>query len=134
MTDEEQVKAKRYITTLRAVYSADDDVEAIYIANQIRENAESELVEDDESVEITQVTSNSLELTPEEICSQLRHARNLLINTRIRQCFDLASELDRTIFALENRREENFDISGYDYGNFMDVVESILTKKEAPDD
>jgi hypothetical protein len=131
----------RYIATLRATYDAEDEVEAIFIADQIRLNGEQDLDTDEDlldegeevdTLEVTQITDNGLNLTPDEALSVFRHARNLLIKTRIKQCFDLAREFDRTIYALENREIEGFSMRSYDYGRFMDLAESILIKGEVP--
>jgi len=127
----------RYVTTLRACYDAADDVEAIFIADKIRENGQQDLTDDDEenesTLEVTQVTSNQLDISPEELLVQLRRARNLLIKTRIRDCYQLAKELDQQIFALANRSEPDFAMAGYSYGNFMDLTEAILREGKMPD-
>lgn len=124
----------RYVSTLRAVYDAQDDVEAMLIADKIAENGAQDLDDEDDeaSLEVTQVISNSLELTPDELISRLRVARNLLIKTRIRQCYTLAKELDEVIFALVNREEPGFTMRSYNHGDFLDLVESILVKGASP--
>ncbi len=124
----------RYVSTLRAVYDAKDDVEAILIAHQIRVNGAVDLDEDEGDVlDVTQTTSNSLELTPDELLTQLRVSRNLLIKTRIKECFNQARDLDQLIYTLKNREEPGFSISGYSYADFMDLAQSILIDKEQPD-
>lgn len=124
----------RYITTLRAVYNAEDDVEAIYIAEQIRSNGASDLDEEDgDSLDVTQTTSNAIDLSPEETINQLRLARNLLIRTRIKQCFYLAKELDQTLYALIHRDESGFSMGGYSHGDFMDLALKVLDG-ENPDE
>jgi hypothetical protein len=121
----------RYIATLRAQFNADDDVEAIWIADKIMENGEVDLNEDDgDLLEVTQVTSNALDITPQEVLVQLRRARNLLIRTRIKQCFETARELDKIIYALSHRDEINFDMSSYDWGAFMQITEQIIKGEE----
>jgi hypothetical protein len=123
-----------YVATLRAIYSADDDVEAALIAEAIRENGSVDLDdEDDESeVFVTQVTSNSLEVSFEESLALFRRTRNLLIKTRIKQCFELAKQLDQMIWVLEHRREPGFDLAGYDYTKFFELSEQILEAGESP--
>ena len=124
----------RYVATLRAIYNAPDDVQAVFIADQIRLNGTEDLEEDDGDVlDVTQVTSNELDLTPEETIIQLKKARNLLIKTRIRQCYALAKELDLQIFALAHRESPEFMLSTYNHGDFMDLAQAILIEGEEPD-
>lgn len=125
----------RYVATLRAVYDAEDEVQAIFIADQIRLNAMQDLDEEEgDSIEVTQVTSDALHILPEEVLRVLRRARNQLIRTRYKQCYELAKELDQQIFVLEHRGEPDFSMAGYDYGKFMEVSEAILMKGENPSD
>lgn len=123
----------RCVATLRAVFDATDEVEAVFIADKICENGQRDFDEDNDLLEVTQVTSNQLDLSPEEVLVQLRRARNLLIKTRIRDCYILAKELDQQIYALRHRSDPDFAMAGYDYGNFMDLTEAILMRGEMPD-
>jgi hypothetical protein len=123
----------RYVATLRAVFDADDDVTAIFMADQMKVNAEQDFDESDNAeVEITQVTSTAIDLNPEETFQVLRRARNLLIKSRIKECFEQARALDQLIYILQHRHEPELALAGYDYGKFMDVVESILINGEVP--
>lgn len=107
---------------------------AAVIADQIRVNAEQDLDEEDgDTFECTQTTSNKLELLPEEMFTQLRRARNLLITTRIKQCYRLAQELDEMLYALQFRDSPDFTMGGYDRGKFMDLTFAILERGEEPD-
>jgi hypothetical protein len=126
----------RYVSTFRAVFEAEDDVAAAVISDQIRLNAEVDLdTEDGDTFECTQTTSNALELMPEELFERLKLARNLLINTRIKQCFHLAQDLDKIVYALQFRNDSpDFTMSGYDYGKFMDVAMTILEERKVPDE
>jgi len=122
----------QYIATLRAVYDAKDEVEAIFIADKILENGSVDL-EDDDTFSVTQVTSNTISLTPQEITDVLLRARNILIRTRIRDCFQQARELDRIIYLLGFQEEDwEYASAGYSYGNFMDAAEAILMRGESP--
>jgi hypothetical protein len=116
-----------YIATLRAVYRASDDVEAIMIADQIKVNGEADLEEGD-SLDVTQVTQNTLVLSAAEVTSFLRRARNLLIRTRVQYCYDVAREVDKCIFMLDNRseREVGIEFAGYDWGKFLDIAKEVL--------
>lgn len=123
----------KYIATLRAVFDADDDVDAIFIADQIRVNGAVDLDNDaGDSIDVTQVTSNTLDIRPEEVLNQLRRSRNLLIRTRIKECFELARELDKTIHAL-SRNEQWETVQGhYDWSEFLTLAKRIL-QGESPD-
>jgi hypothetical protein len=122
----------KYVATFRAIFDAEDDVMAAIVSDQIRLNAESDLdTEDGDSVECTQVTSNALDLQPEELFSQLRRTRNLLIKTRIKECFQMARDFDQMIYALQFRDQPSFiGMSGYDWGKFMEDAEAILRGEE----
>lgn len=123
----------KYVATLRAVYEADDDATAVFIADKIRENGIADMQEDEgDSLDVTQVTNSGLDLTPDETLSVLRKARNLLIKTRIKQCYAQAKELDRTIYALSIRENPNIAMGTYSHGNFMDLCEAILMNGEEP--
>lgn len=124
----------KYCATFRAVYDADDETSAAIIADQIRLNAESDLDTDEgDEVECTQVTSNGLHLTPDELMVLLRKTRNALIKTRWRPAYDEARELDRMIYSLGHGEEPAFAMAGYNHGDFMDLCERILMNGEEPD-
>lgn len=118
-----------YIATLRAVFRASDDVEAIMIADQIKVNGEKDLDEEDgDTLGVTQVTQNLALLSPEETLALLRRARNALVRTRVTSGYDLAQELDKFIYMLDRRSENDtgFELAGYKYGNFLEVAQEIL--------
>jgi len=125
----------KYVATFRAVYDADNDVMAQVVADQIRLNAEADLSpEDGDEFECTQVTDNEQNLTPDELIIMLRKARNLLIKTAWRPAYDAARELDRLIYAMQTKQDDpSFSMAGYQYGDFMDLCEAILIRKEEPD-
>lgn len=126
--------ANRYVATLRAVFDAEDEVEAIFIADQIRQNGIVDLDEDDGDIlDVTQVTSNDLALSPEETLTVLRRARNLLIRTRVKECYETAREFDKLIYILAHRTDPAFSLAGYNYGDFLDISEAILMRGEMPD-
>ena len=124
----------KYCATFRAMFGADDDVMANVVADQIRLNAEQDLEEDEgDTFECTQVTSAALNLTPDELLQQFRKTRNLLIQTRMRPCWELGKELDRMIYALQHKDDPRFTLSTYDHGTYMELTERILVKGEEPD-
>lgn len=123
----------RYVATLRAVYDAEDETAAVFIADKIRENGYADLDEDDNDVlDVTQITSNALNLTPQEVITELKRARNLLLKTRVKSCYHLAKELDIEIHKLESGEPE-FAMASYQHGDFMELAESIIMKGETPD-
>jgi len=118
-----------YIATLRAVFRAEDDVEAIMIADQIKVNGQADLEEDDgDTLDVTQVTQNLAALSPDETLHLLRRARNACIRTRTTQGWDMGKYLDEFIFMLEKRSEDHkgFELAGYDYGRFHDIAQEVL--------
>ena len=118
-----------FIATLRAVFRAEDEVEAIFIADQIKVNGEKDLdKEDGDTLDVTQVTQNLAILSPEETLHLLRRARNACIRTRTKDGYDLGRELDKFIYMLKHRSEasEGFELAGYDYGDYMDVAKEVL--------
>lgn len=119
----------KFIATFRAMYEAEDDVAAILAADIIRENGAAELDEGGELI-VTQVTSSLIEVAPEESIIHFERSRDLLIKTRIRQCFDMAREFDKMIYVLRHRNEQDFNLANYDYGAFMDRVEELLIQKK----
>lgn len=124
----------QFIATLRAVYDAADEVEAIYIAEQIRDNGAKDLEEDEgDTLSVTQVTNNTLDILPQEVVSELRKARNLLIRTRIRDCLDVAQALDKVLFSIYHREDPRYAGGAYSYGDFMEIVGQVL-KGESPND
>lgn len=118
-----------WVATLRAVFRAEDEVTAIMIADQIKVNGEKDLEEDDgDTLDVTQVTQNLLTISPQETVQLLRRARNQLIRTRVKDCLDVARELDKSIFMLANRSEHDtgYELAGYDYAGFMEIVTEVL--------
>jgi hypothetical protein len=118
-----------FIATLRAVFRAEDEVEAIMVADQIKVNGEKDLDEEDgDTLDVTQVTQNLAILSPEETLHLLRRARNACIRTRTKDGYDLGREMDKFIFMLKNRSEDHkgFELAGYDYGEYMEVAKEVL--------
>jgi len=122
---------RQFIATLRSVYDAEDELEAAMIANELQE-AVAALLDEGETVDVTQVISYSLPklVNPAELVEQLRRSRDLLIMTRIVQCFDLAKEIDKTAWILEHRTEQSFDLSGYNYAAIFDRADALLGRKK----
>lgn len=125
---------KQFIATLRTTFGAEDELEATLMANELQE-AVANLLDDGETVDVTQVIPYNLpkRLEPAEIVEQLRRSRDVLIMTRIVQCFELAKEIDKIAWILEHRAEESFDLSGYDYTAVFDRADQLLNRRRIAD-
>jgi len=110
------------------MFDAEDALEARLIANELQE-AVAEQLDEDDTVDVTQVIpieTASEHVEPSELVEQLYRCRDLLIKTRIVQCYDLAGWVDRTGWILEHRQEDTFDVTGYDHGRVMDRANILL--------
>lgn len=125
-----------YVATFRARYEAGNDVEAHLIAENIREHAQEYLDEDDDEDEpeitVTQVTSLLSTVQPEEVLIRLRQARNDLIRTGFKDCWQQAMELDKTIWALHRRHSPDDLPPDYDYGRYLSLARQIIELGENP--
>lgn len=121
-----------YVATYRAIIVAPDEVTANVWAERLREEAMTLLDEEEgDDVILTSVTDTAINLPPEETLVILKRARNALIRTRIKQCFDQARGLDEIIHYL-GRRLEPGDLAAYDYGRLLEIMEDILIKGNNP--
>ena len=122
--------ASRYIATLRVVYDAESEVDAVIVANDFQEAIADRLDHEDETVDVTQVipATAKASIEPTELVNQMRVVVDMLITTKIKECFDLAQWVHRTAWVLEHRMEETFDVTGYDYGDFMDHATDVLKR------
>ena len=122
----------KYIATLRCTISADDELEARLVAHEITEAAEG-ILEEDDTLDVTQIIpfEQSGDVEPTEMVNVLRQARNMLIRTRIVQCYEQARELDKIAWILEHRAEESFDLAGYDYTAMIDLTDRLLRRTGA---
>jgi len=122
-----------YIATLRLVIYTADEVEATIAADRIKVIVDDYLEpEDGDEVVVTQVSSMTTAVEPTETLVILRRARNALIRTRIKQCFDMAREFDKMIYQLEHRADGEHALANYDYGNLLEVADQILTYGRDP--
>lgn len=120
------------VSTYRVCFSAKDEADGQIIAESISDKIMDLLDEEDgDFVELTQTLpfSENTPVTPQEVCDQLRLARNILLRTRIKDFYDLARELDKAIFILKNRREETMDFSGYDWGKMVEIAAEVFKGK-----
>lgn len=123
--------AHRYVATFRVVFNADTDVEAGVIGGHLQEVIADEFTDDDgeaETVDMTQLISFGESLTAQEAANTLRKARNVLLRTKMKDCYDVASSLDQMAHALEHR--DQIEMGGeapvtYDFSHFVDVAHEI---------
>lgn len=122
-----------HIATLRVIVYTKDEVEAVLTADRLKETCEN-LLDDEEGDEVvvTQVSSMSTAVEPSETLVILRRARNALIRTRIRECFDMAREFDKMIYQLDHRADGEHALAGYDYSHLLEVAEEILNNGRDP--
>ncbi len=125
---------KLFLATLRTTFHAEDEVEARLVANEIEEAASTVLDEED-VLELTQVIPYDVTsaVEPTELINQMRLVRDMLIKTRIIQCFEEAQAIDKIAWILEHRAEDTFDLSGYDHTAFFERSEKLLGRKNAND-
>ena len=125
-------EARPFVSTVRVIAYCQDEVDAQITMDRLHE-AMMDLLDEEEGdrVVVTQTTEFTSDVSPEEVLIVLRRARNALIRTRIRQCFDLARELDQQIYLLAGRYDPEFS-PNYDYGSFISIAERVLNKGEDP--
>lgn len=123
---------QQFIGTVRVVLNVEDEVEATLTMDRLRTECEELLDEEDgDEVIITQITPFTTDVSPEELLTILRRARNALIRTRVKECFDIASWLDQTIYQMAQTQDPSMPAQ-YDYGRMMDFLTRILKNKEDP--
>jgi hypothetical protein len=124
-----------FIATIRCVINSPDEVEANVTADRLRDLCMEWLDEEDgDDVRLTQVTASSSDLEPTETLVVLKRARNALIRTRIKECWELARELDKVCHILTKRGEMDQLLASYDYSKFMDLSADILQNHKDPID
>ncbi|MGH9061324.1 MAG: hypothetical protein ACRDZY_17690 [Acidimicrobiales bacterium] len=102
-------------------------------ADRLKQVCEELLDEEDgDEVIITQVTSSTKDLEPTETLELFRRARNALIRTRIKECYQQAQEFDKMIHILSFRGMEDGFMPTYDYSKFLDIAEAVIVKDEDP--
>jgi hypothetical protein len=119
----------KYLATIRCIFDAEDELEARLDANEIVETVNSaDILDEDDTMDVTQIIPYELQraVEPAEMVNAMRNCRDMLIRTRITQCYDLARELDKTAWILEHRAEESFDLSGYDWGEMLLLTDRLL--------
>jgi len=122
---------KQYIATLRLTFFETDDVAANVTAELIRERA-SELIEEEDTLEVTQVIPLSLDapVEPSEMVNLMLRVCDMLVMTRIKECYELAQWVHKTAWALEHRVDPEYADANYDYLSFIERASAILQKRK----
>lgn len=121
---------QRFCTVIRMNYLAESEVDAELVALSAQEVLEGQVIELDHGDEVV-ITHTGVETggtTPTELIATLIPARNALILTKSKPCWDAGKEIDKIIFALE-RHDHSF-ISSYDHGRFFDIAKEVLEDEE----
>lgn len=125
---------QRFIGTMRVVLNVQDELEATLTMDRLQTECGGLLDEEDgDEVIITQTTPFTTDVSPEEVLTIFRRARNALIRTRMKECFDIARSLDMVIYNLATQQDPTMSAT-YDYSRMMDFLERILLNKEDPNE
>lgn len=123
-----------FIGTFRVVLNVQDEVEANLAMDRLRLECEQLLDEEDgDEVLMTQLIPFTTDVNPEEILTILKRARNALIRTRVKQCWDSARDLDMTIHTLATQVYPEYP-ANYDYSKLLEISDRILNRKEEPNE
>ena len=130
----DEAKLLPFIGTFRIVLNVQDEVEANLTMDRLRLECEDLLDEDDgDEVLMTQLIPFTTDVNPEEILTILKRARNVLIRTRMKQCWDLARDLDMTIHTLATQVYPEYP-ANYDYSKLLEISDRILNHHEEPNE
>lgn len=125
---------QQYIGTMRVVINVEDELDATLTMDRLERECMDLLDEEEgDSVAVTQVLPFTTDVTPEEVLNILKRARNALIKTRIKECYDLASALDQQIFQLALSQDPTMPAQ-YDYSRMLGFVEAIFKRKGEPNE
>lgn len=123
-----------FIGTMRIVLNVEDELDAHLTMDRLRMECESLLDEEDgDEVLLTQIIPFTTEVAPEETLAILKRARNALIRTRVKSCYDIAGWLDQEIVALHQQLDPEYSAK-YDYGRIMDFGIRIWNNHEEPNE
>lgn len=123
---------QEYVGTMRVVVNVEDELDAHLTMDRLKTECETLLDEEDgDVVAITQILPFTTNVRPEETLNILKRARNALIKTRIKECYDLAGELDKQIHSIACQMDSTMSPQ-YDYSRMMSFVERIFKLKEDP--
>lgn len=119
---------------MRVVLNVEDEIDATLTMDRLQQECQDLLDEEEgDEVIVTQIAPFTTDVPPEELLTIFRRARNALIRTRIKDCFDVARSLDMVIYDLAVKQDPTMPVQ-YDYGRMMDFLERILKNKEEPNE
>ncbi len=125
-------KLRPFIIQFRVGALARSDVHAEALAERLVSRMEEHLEEDD-TVSWTQITEVGEPAKQEEVITRLALGRNELIRLHFKDTMALAQELDRVIWKLTQRVEDDETElpNDYDYNRVIEV-EKALNRGENP--
>lgn len=134
------MSAEKYVATLRAIFEADSEVDAMLIADTIADNGKKDLeLDEGDTLDVTQVLaiSDFRHITPQETIFILKKARNALIRVKFKDCYFMAQELDKIIHYLgfqvdSGSPHASIEAPSYDYGSFLDIAHQVLKMGRDP--
>jgi hypothetical protein len=118
---------QEYIAVLHVYMKEQSEVDALMAADDIKQHLESDILDKEdlgEAVDVVQVIPAFDDPSPSASVMQLRRARNILIRTRIKECFDTSRDLHRIAWELERRSDP--EMSNYDHGSFLPIAAEVL--------
>lgn len=123
---------RTYISMLRIVFSARSDGHANKTAEWFKDHLESEVLEPNDDVKVTQVLAYGDLASPDEDINVLKRARNVLVRMKYKDTMYLAEEVDKRICLLQARMmDEDALAPNYDW-NRIDAIMKLIDKGEEP--
>lgn len=121
---------KEFVGVVHLYIKEKSHAEAILAAEDIKQHLESEVLDKSmlgEAVDVLEVIPTEEDPIPSASCTTLRRARNVLLRTRTRDGFDLARELDRFAWMLEQKQDtKDLHNNEYDYGQFISTAKQVF--------
>ena len=115
-----------FLAVLHCYIQADNEVNAILSADDVKVALEQSILDEDESVDVVQVIPTEEDPAPSASVKQLRRARNILIRTKSREAWDIAQTLHQFIHAFEQRMSPEEARVNYDWGSWMTTAKEVL--------
>lgn len=118
-------KPRPYIAQFRVGYTAISDVHAEKTAEYLEARLE-EVLDEDDTVRVTQVVCMGEPLVKEETLNRLRLARNELCRLEYRDAMNFAQQLDMVIWKLIKRASDDDPLpNDYDYNRIVEIMHSL---------
>lgn len=113
-----------YFTLMRVVFGAISEAHALRTSRHFARMIEEHLEEDD-SIEVLQVSQFGQYEQPEAEIHKLREARNILLRLQFTDCHATAQFLDRIAWFLASGQVE-VTANNYDWNRIADVAKQVL--------